>query len=106
MKQGEVYFKNIRAGIITEDDRGFTFKYYPDYLTYDEAQPISLTLPLTPLTYRDKVLFPFFDGLIPEGWLLDVASQNWKIDPRDRMSLLLSCCRDCIGAVSVYPLNE
>ena len=51
-------------------------------------------------------LFPFFDGLIPEGWLLDIAEKNWKLNPRDRMGLLLACCKDCIGAVSVYPINE
>lgn len=70
MKQGEVYFMNIRAGIITEDDRGFTFRYYPEYLSHEEAQPISLTLPLTPLTYRDKVLFPFLTVLFPRDGFL------------------------------------
>jgi serine/threonine-protein kinase HipA len=48
------------------------------------------------------VLFPFFDGLIPEGWLLDIAEKNWKLNPRDRMGLLLVCCKDCIGTVSVH----
>jgi serine/threonine-protein kinase HipA len=52
------------------------------------------------------VLFPFFDGLIPEGWLLNIAESSWKINQRDRMSLLLACCKDCIGAVSVIPTNE
>jgi serine/threonine-protein kinase HipA len=51
-------------------------------------------------------LFPFFDGLIPEGWLLDIAQKNWKLNPRDRMGLLMACCKDCIGAVSVHPLNN
>jgi serine/threonine-protein kinase HipA len=51
-------------------------------------------------------LFSFFDGLIPEGWLLDIAEKNWKLNPRDRMGLLLMCCKDCIGAISVHPLNE
>ena len=55
---------------------------------------------------RDKVLFSFFDGLIPEGWLLDIAEKSWKIDTRDRMSLLLACCKDCIGAVSVVPIES
>ena len=54
--------------------------------------------------YWDKVLFPFFDGLIPEGWLLDIAERNWKIDARDRMALLLACCKNCIGAVGVQPV--
>ena len=63
-------------------------------------------MPLRTDPYLDKVLFSFFDGLIPEGWLLDIAEKSWKIDLRDRMSLLLACCRDCIGAVSVVPLEN
>ena len=47
-----------------------------------------------------------FDGLIPEGWLLNIAENNWKINQRDRMSLLLACCKDCIGAVSVISEEE
>jgi serine/threonine-protein kinase HipA len=50
-------------------------------------------------------MFPFFDGLIPEGWLLDIAEKNWKIDSRDRMGLLLACCKDCIGDVSVQDIT-
>ncbi|MDE5835390.1 MAG: HipA N-terminal domain-containing protein, partial [Paramuribaculum sp.] len=48
----------------------------------------------------------FFDGLIPEGWLLDIAEQSWKISARDRFSLLLACCKDCIGNISVIPMEE
>ncbi len=51
-------------------------------------------------------MFPFFDGLIPEGWLLDVAVDNWKLKSTDRMGLLLACCKDCIGAVSVIPFED
>ena len=56
--------------------------------------------------YTSSVLFPFFDGLIPEGWLLDVALRNTDISILDRMSLLMTCCKDCIGAVSVVPVDE
>jgi serine/threonine-protein kinase HipA len=58
-------------------------------------------MPLTEETYESKTLFACFDGLIPEGWLLEIAEKNWKINYKDRMGLLLSCCKDCIGAVSV-----
>jgi serine/threonine-protein kinase HipA len=51
-------------------------------------------------------MLPFFDGLIPEGWLLEIAEKNWKLNPRDRMGLLLACCRDCIGAVSIEEDNS
>ena len=101
MKQGNVYFMNILAGTIREDEDGFTFQYDPDYLQRDDAQPVSLTLPLREEPYVSQVIFPFFDGLIPEGWLLDVATKSWKINERDRMGLLLACCNDCIGAVSI-----
>jgi serine/threonine-protein kinase HipA len=66
---------------------------------------VSLSLPLREEPYEDKRLFPFFDGLIPEGWLLDIAESTWKLNPRDRMGLLLACCRDCIGAVGVAPIS-
>ena len=106
MKQAKVFISNTLAGILTEDEAGYEFMYLPEYLASDSAIPVSLTLPLSDKPYRDKVLFPFFDGLIPEGWLLDIAEQTWKISVRDRFSLLLACCKDCIGNVSVIPMEE
>ena len=52
-----------------------------------------MTLPLQEEAYTSPVLFPFFDGLIPEGWLLDVALRNTDISILDRMALLLTCCK-------------
>jgi serine/threonine-protein kinase HipA len=52
------------------------------------------------------VLFAFFDGLIPEGWLLNITTKNWKINPNDRMGLLMTCCQDCIGAIGVVGINN
>lgn len=106
MKTGKVYMHNRFAGVLTEDETGFTFVYDNDYLQSADAEAISLTMPLTADCYRNTVLFPFFDGLIPEGWLLSIAEKSWKINQRDRMSLLLACCKDCIGAVSVVPVND
>lgn len=106
MRQAKIYNHKILAGILTEDENGFTFQYDESYWSNAENPPISLTLPLREAAYTDKVLFPFFDGLIPEGWLLDIAQQTWKIDGRDRMSLLLACCKDCIGSVSVISINN
>ena len=106
MKQAKVFLKDLFAGILTEDDMGYEFRYEPEYLKSEDALPVSLTLPLTEKPYRDKVLFPFFDGLIPEGWLLDIAEQNWKISARDRFSLLLACCKDCIGNISIQRITD
>lgn len=106
MKQAKIYYKNILAGVLTERDDGYEFYYLPEYLTSNKAKPVTLTMPLRKEVYKSNVLFPFFDGLIPEGWLLDVALRNTDISMLDRMSLLLLCCKDCIGAVSVEPVIE
>ena len=79
MKQAEVYLYDRLAGILTESDEGYRFCYDTAYLASEDAEAISLTLPLTSECFTDKVLFPFFDGLIPEGWLLNIAERNWKI---------------------------
>lgn len=106
MKQAKVLLNNTLAGIITENDSGYEFCYDASYLKSEDATAISLTLSLSDKPYQSNVLFPFFDGLIPEGWLLDIAQENWKISARDRFSLLLACCKDCIGNVSVVPIEE
>jgi len=98
--------RNQLAGILTENENGYSFSYDTLYLQSEYAEAISLTMPLREETYQSNVLFPFFDGLIPEGWLLDIAEQSWKIDRRDRISLLMACCKDCIGAVSVIPIKN
>ena len=106
MRQAEIYRKDIFAGILTEEGGEYRFCYDDTYLARKNAQPISLTLPLQTEAYISPVLFPFFDGLIPEGWLLDVALRNTDISILDRMSLLLLCCKECIGSVSVVPINK
>jgi len=96
---------DLWAGTLTEDENGYHFQYEQEYLTTESAEPVSLTLPLTGKTTTSNTLFPFFDGLIPEGWLLEIAERNWKLNPRDRMGILLATCRNCIGAVSVEPFE-
>ena len=105
MRQAEVYRKGILAGILTEDGGEYRFCYDASYLRREDAQAVSLTLPLQEEAFVSPVLFPFFDGLIPEGWLLDVALRNTDISILDRMSLLLLCCKECIGSVSVVPIK-
>ncbi len=96
-----VYIRNVFAGELCETDAGYSFAYDRQYLNSENASAVSLTLPLSEKTYTSKTLFPFFDGLIPEGWLLSVVSRNWKIDTKDRFGLLLVACKDGIGNVSI-----
>ena len=105
MRQANIFYKDQLAGILTENDSGYDFRYLPEYLSSETAKAVSLTLPLQEEAYTSPVLFSFFDGLIPEGWLLDVILRNTDISILDRMSLLLTCCKDCIGAISVVPIE-
>ena len=100
-RKGFVYIQDRYAGMISETDEGYCFAYDPGYLENKNAVPVSLTLPLSDNEYKSMVLFPFLDGLIPEGWLLEIVTRNWKIDPNDRFGLLITVCRDCIGDVSI-----
>lgn len=107
MRQGIVKYNNIKAGIITEDDNGeYHFVYDKQYITKYPNQFITFNMPVTSTPYTSKILFPFFDGLIPEGWLLNIAAESWKINKNDRMGLLLACCKNAIGAVSIHPITE
>ncbi|WP_313375244.1 HipA N-terminal domain-containing protein [Chishuiella sp.] len=106
MREGLVYYKDKFAGIITENEDGFIFKYDIEYLNDENSKPISLTLPKQIENYESKILFPFFDGLIPEGWLLNIAVKNWKLNTKDRFGLLLILCKDCIGSISIIPKNK
>jgi serine/threonine-protein kinase HipA len=107
MRRGMVYYKDALAGVITETNDGeYVFEYSTPYVNEHPNDFITFTMPVTEEPYRDKRLFAFFEGLIPEGWLLNIASESWKINRNDRMGLLLACCRNCIGAVSVHPIPE
>ncbi len=106
MRKAAIKIEGQLAGWLTQDEKGYHFVYDDAYASRPNARPVSLTLPVRVAPYTSNVLFPFFDGLIPEGWLLDIAEKNWKLNSRDRMGLLLACCKDCIGAVSVEAIKE
>lgn len=107
MRRAKIYYKEFLAGVLTETaDGDYIFIYDADYALKFPDKHICVSLPVSGTPYKDKRLFPFFEGLIPEGWLLDIASKNWKINQSDRMGLLLACCKDCIGAVSVIPILD
>ena len=100
-RRADIYFGSKLAGMLEETDDYYIFTYSKEYLSDPNNLPISLTLPLREESYESRQLFPFFDGLIPEGWLLSIVEKNWKVNHRDRMGLLLVACRDCIGSISI-----
>lgn len=100
-RSAQVFVRGKYAGILKQTETGYSFSYDKQYLSDPSSSCVSLTLPMREEEYTSTTLFPFFDGLIPEGWLLNVVTKNWKLDPKDRFGILLVACRDCIGNVSV-----
>ena len=107
MRRADVFLFDCMAGRLVETDDGkCQFTYDATYMKEPGAEPVSPTMPFQDEPYLSDEMLPFFDGLIPEGWLLDIAEETWKLNPRDRFGLLLACCRSCIGAVSVREAED
>ena len=101
-----IRFYGRHAGMLIQNDQGFHFQYSNTYLTQPHSEPISKTLPLQKTPFTSATLFSFFDGLIPEGWLRRLAEKELHLQKQDRMELLLACCKDAIGAVSVHETDQ
>ena len=105
-RTGKVLLDGELVGKIEEIDDQTSFMYSPEWLQRKDAVPVSLTLPLRPEPYMSKGLHPFFENLLPEGWLLEVSSKKLKISKDDAFGLLLATCGDCIGAVEIEPTDR
>ncbi len=94
------------VGTLEEAEGGVRFTYLPEWLERPDAVPVSLTLPLRREPYVSNDLHPFFENLLPEGWLLDITSKVLKVSKDDRFGLLLATCGDCVGAAEVVPADQ
>lgn len=103
---GRVLLSGQPVGVIEEAEGTIRFRYSPEWLAHKDAVPISLALPLRSEPYVSQGLHPFFENLLPEGWLLEVSSQKLKISKDDPFGLLLATCGDCVGAVEIEPLES
>ncbi len=100
-RRGVVRLDGERVGTIEETLAGIRFRYDSAWLARADRVPVSLTLPLQDAAYEWSTLHPFFQNLLPEGWLLEISTAKLKISPDDAFGLLLSLCADCVGAVEI-----
>ena len=103
-RSAKVKYNDSVAGYLSETETGYKFVYDTDYL--QKGQAVSLSLPLRQEAYESRELFGFFEGLLPEGWYLNIVSATAKIDPRDAFGLLLATTSNTIGAVTVHKSEE
>ncbi len=99
MRRARVLVNGTFAGYLTEIEKGgpYEFNYEPGYI----GRPISLTMPIRQSTYRFERFPPFFDGLLPEGIMLEGLLRQQKIDQFDYYSQLVTVGNDLVGAVTV-----
>ncbi len=102
MRRARVFFQGIPAGVLEEIQRGtrYRFAYDPDY----DGAPVSLTMPLEDREFDFSSFPPFFEGLLPEGVMLEGLLRQRKIDRGDLFSQLLAVGQEMVGAVTVEEL--
>lgn len=103
MKKGTVYYRDQVAGTLEKTDDGeFIFRYDPVYYANPMCRAVSATLPKTQSEYRSPYLFPFFFGLLAEGYQKERQCRELRIDENDDFTRLLeTSAYGAIGAVYV-----
>ena len=103
MRKAKVFNHNTYAGDLIEyDDGSYAFIYCEAY----QGNPISLTMPSHQRTHEFSHFPPFFDGLLPEGVLLESLLKQSKIDRHDYFSQLLQVGHDLVGSVTIEAYDE
>ncbi len=102
MQNAKVFVNKILAGYLqaTPEER-YLFTYEENY----EGAPVSLTMPISHQNYEFKKFPPFFEGLLPEGALLEALLRKYKLDKNDYFGQLLVVGKDVVGAVSIEGMN-
>jgi len=103
MRRGTVYIYGKPAGTLEKTDAGeYVFRYDEGYFANPGLPAISATLPKTQIEYRSPHLFPFFFGLLAEGYQKDRQCRELHIDENDDFTRLLETSAfGAIGAVYV-----
>ena len=98
MRQATVSVHGEPAGVLEEDGpTSFVFRYLDTY----GGAPVSLTMPVSQREYRFEGFPPFFEGLLPEGEMLDGLLRQRKLDRGDLFGQLVAVGEDVVGAVTV-----
>jgi len=99
MKRAKVFVGLTYAGDLEEIVKGkeYRFTYRGEY----EGGAVSLTMPVKQRVYVFERFPPFFDGLLPEGVMLEELLKKRKLDADDYFEQLMVVGRETVGNVSV-----
>lgn len=103
-----VFLNGRPVGTLRRESSGaIDFQYAPSWLAWENAFPVSLSLPLREDRYIGAPLIAVFDNLLPDNdqirRQLAARTQAGGTDP---FSLLSAVGRDCVGALQFLPEGE
>ncbi len=104
MRKAKIFVHDLPAGVMEEREPGkaYRFVYFPAY----QGAPVSLTMPVVEGGYSFSEFPPFFEGLLPEGVMLEGMLRRLKIDRRDYFAQLVATGQDLVGAVTCEALPD
>lgn len=97
MKKARVLVNGIFAGILEKLKSKYIFTYDETY----QGHPVSLAMPLKNKRYEYDKFPPFFEGLLPEGEMLEALLRKYKLDKKDYFGQLMKVGQDVVGAVTI-----
>lgn len=103
MRKARIYVNKIAAGILEElEEKKYRFIYEDDY----QGAPVSLTMPTKKQIYDFNRFPPFFEGLLPEGVMLEALLRIYKLDSHDYFGQLMQVGKDVVGAVTIEEIVQ
>ena len=103
IEKATVYYGSREAGVLEKRAEGFEFIYDREYRAHPLAQPLTPRMPLSQARYESKTLFPLFEDVLPEGWLINLWGKVHQLDESDMFKLLLHMGMDALGPISIQP---
>lgn len=103
MRKAKVSINGVEAGVLEELERAkqYVFRYWDEYT----GPPVSLTMPIKTKEHVFDRFPPFFDGVLPEGIMLEALLKQQKIDRTDLFGQLTAVGEDLVGAVTVREIT-
>ncbi len=96
-----VYMNNRRIGTLSREASGaIGFSYVEDWLDWEHAMPVSLSLPLRETPYRGEPVMAVFENLLPDSdHLRRLVAEKVGARGIDAYNLLTKIGHDCVGAL-------
>ena len=96
-----VYMNNRRVGTLSREASGaIGFTYHEDWLNWEHALPVSLSLPLRETPYRGEPVSAVFENLLPDSdQLRRLLAEKVGARGINAFSMLTKIGHDCVGAL-------